>query len=131
MADKNDKQARFEKLLDYYAISLYLSYKLVDSGLLERKIKVGNKGDDISATIRQLIPAFATDLRQAEQEKEMIKSIENFGIDYFGSAVDIATAYFDELQARGNEWENADLQDLFADYKAQAEKERDEDRERY
>lgn len=129
MSDDSKKQARFEKLLDYYAIGLFLSYKLIDSGLLEKKIKVGIKSDDISSTVRQFIPAFASDLRQADQEKEIIKRVENYGIDYFGSAVELATAYFDELQARGNEWENADLRDLFADYKERAEKRMEEDKD--
>ncbi len=122
------KQARFEKLLDYYAVGLYISYKIIDSGLLEKKIKVGYKSDDINALIRQFIPVFASELRQADIEKEAIKDIRNDEIEYFGSAVEIADAYFDELRIRGNEWENADLRDLFADYKIRAEKQRDEDR---
>jgi hypothetical protein len=125
----SDKQARFEKLLDYYAVGLYLSYKLIDSGLLDRKIKVGTDTDNIEALIRRFIPAFASDLRQADQEKEIIKHVGNFGMDYFGSAVDIATAYFDELRVRGNEWEYADLRDLFADYRARAEKQMEKDRD--
>lgn len=131
MTNKNDKQARFEKLLDYYAIGLSLTYKLLDSGLLEKKIKVGMRSEDIDALVRQLLPAFASDLRQADLEKESIKSIYSYGIEYFGSAVDLATAYFDELRARGSEWENADLQDLFADYLERAEKQKEEDRDSY
>lgn len=126
----NTKQARFDKLLDYYAIGLHLSYKLIDSGLLEKKIKVGNRSDDISATVRQLIPAFASDLRQADLEKEAIKDIHSYDeIEHFGTAVELATAYFDELQARGNEWENADLKELFMEYKVNAEKQLEEDRD--
>lgn len=132
MIDKDDKQARFEKLLDTYAVALHLSYKLIDSGLLEKKIKVGNKSDDISGVIRQFIPAFASDLREAELNKERIKDVHSYDdIEYFGSAVDLATAYFDELQLRGSEWENADLKDLFAEYKVRSEKQREEDRHSY
>jgi hypothetical protein len=129
MSNTDTKQARFDKLLDYYAAGLYLSYKLLDSGLLEKKIKVGNDVGKIDDMVRRLLPAFAADLRQADLEKESIKSIHSYGIEYFGSAVDLATAYFDELQARGNEWENADLQDLFEDYKARAEEQKEKDRD--
>jgi hypothetical protein len=130
MNNTDTKQARFEKLLDTYAIALHLTYQVLDSGLLEKKIKVGNRSDDISATVRYLIPAFACDLRQADLEKEAIKDIRSYDeIEHFGTAVELATAYFDELQARGNEWESADLEDLFMEYKVSAEKQLEEDRD--
>lgn len=124
-----DKQARFDKLLTYYATSFYLAYKLLDSGLLERKIKVGSDTDKINALLRALIPAFATDLREAEQAVDEIKDIDN--ITYSASAIELATAYFDELNARGNEWEYADLKELFTDYMNKAKQELEDDKERW
>lgn len=127
--EPSDRKIRFDRLLDNYATALHISYQLLDSGILERKIKVGNNVD-IDKLIRELTPAFAYDIRRAEKIKGMIKSTSNFG-DYHGSALDIANAYFDELHIRGSEWEYADLADLFDAYKAEAEEELEEDKERY
>lgn len=130
MSEKNTtatKQTRFEKLLDHYAVALHLTYELLDSGLLESKVKIGNDTDKVNGLVKQLLPAFAADLREAEEWKDIIKSPHNYD-KYFGSAVDIANAYFDELRTRGREWEYADLQDFFADYKATAEEVVEKDR---
>lgn len=103
------KQARFNKLIHYYTVALYLTTQLIDGDLLERKIKVTE--DNYESVRRPLLIAVANDLRQAE------RSI----IDDEYDELVIATAYFDELQARGNEWEYADLQDLFIKFKTQAQ----------
>ncbi|MES2631202.1 MAG: hypothetical protein V4611_04555 [Patescibacteria group bacterium] len=118
---KNVLDTKFEKLLDYYAIAVYLTYELLDSTLLERRIKVGNDPERINDLINQFVPSFASDIRQADSIKGAIQSVHT--IDrYSGSALDIANAYFYELDTRGAEWEYSDLVDLFTEYKERAEK---------
>ncbi len=120
------KQARFDKLLDNYAVALYMTYQLLDSGLLEKKIKVGIDVDKINKLVEALVPALANDLRRGEKIKKAI--VTNSYDDYVNSALDIANAYFTELNTYGGEWENADLVDLFTNYKEQAEREAEEEK---
>ncbi len=128
---KSSKQDRFERLLDHYAIALHITYQILDSGLLERKIKVGNDSKRIDELVGLFLPSLANDLRRAEKIKGVIKSIDNHGTHYFGSAVDLADAYFTELNTHGGEWEYADLEDLFFEYKIAAEEALEQGRERY
>ena len=107
--NETTKQARFDKLIHYYTVALCLTTQLIDGDLLERKIKVTD--DNYESVRRPLLIAVANDLRQAERS--------TITDEY--DALAVATAYFDELQARGNEWEYADLQDLFIKFKTQAQ----------
>ena len=117
----NSKKARFDKLLDNYAVALYMTYQLLDSGLLEKKIKIGVDVDKINQLVGAFVPALANDLRRAEKIKLAI--VKNCYDDYANSALDIANACLTELNTYGGEWENADLVDLFTNYKEQAEQE--------
>lgn len=128
MTDNNNRQARFEKLLDNYAVALHLTYRVLDSGLLEKKIKVGNDVDKITSLVRHMMPAMANDIRYAEKIKGEIKNTDR-SAKYHEGALDIANAYFYELNTYGGEWEYADLEELFTGYKEEAEEELKEDQE--
>ena len=114
------KQERFEKLLETYAIALHLTYQIMDSGILESKIKLGNDAEQITNFIRKFLPAFANDIRYAERVKGSITNTSTSARQHEG-ALDIALAYFDELNVNGSSWEFADLEDMFIEYKNQAE----------
>lgn len=128
VASADTKKERFEALLDSYALALHLTNQIMDSGLLEKKIKLGSDVEKISEFVRTLLPRLASEIRVANNVKRQIISTSyNEGI-YFRSSADIAQAYFDELAARGGEWEFADLEGLFLKYKTLAEEETEYER---
>lgn len=132
MTDKNatDKE-RFNSLLDSYAVAVYLSGQLLDSGILERKIKIGNDTKRVDEIMRVLVPFLANDLRAANRKLAGLKNPEFAHGDFFNSSLDIANAYFDDLATKGSEWEHADLENLFTEYKRQAEEEMELARNRW
>lgn len=120
MSSADTKQSRFEKLLDTYAVALHLTYRILDSGLLEKKIKVGSDADKITDLVRHMLPVMANDIRYAEKINGAIKSTDR-SAKYHKGALDIANAYFYELNTHGGGWDHADLEELFTEYKEKAE----------
>ena len=98
--NKNSLQAKFEKMLNHYAIAVHLSYELLDSSLLERKIKLGNDIEKINNLVSHLILSLASDIRQADKVRGVITSVQGYP-GYERSALDIAEVYFYELETRG------------------------------
>lgn len=100
---------RFNRLLEDYAVALHVSDRLMDSGLIEKKIKI----KDHELFTADLVSRLAFEIRDA---KRRVKAIINKPSD----ALVIADAYFIELSVRGLEWEQADLRDLFEHFHATA-----------
>lgn len=87
-------------MLNHYAIAVHLSYELLDSSLLERKIKLGNDIEKINNLVSHLILSLASDIRQADKVRGAITSVQGYP-GYERSALDIAEVYFYELETRG------------------------------
>ena len=100
---KEDKKSRYLKLRATYLLAYSLSSALVDSGLLEKKIKTGKwDSDRFQKVWRDITVRFANEIRvNAKEEYELV--------------ADIAAheAYMDELRQRGDEWVEADLESIF------------------
>ena len=125
------KKQRFESLLDSYAIAAYLSERLLDSGLLERKVKVGSSVNRADEILSVLTPIFAYDIRVANSIIQHLKDPSFAEGDFFTSSINIANAYFDELKTRGAKWDYSDLEDLFIEYRQRAESEMELERNRW
>lgn len=125
------QEQQFDSLLNNYAVAVYLSGQLLDSGLLERKIKVGNNVERLNEITRLLVPFLANDLRTAQRKINGLKNPDFAKDEFFSSSLDIANAYFDELASKGSEWEYADLEDLFIEYRSQAEASMESERDNY
>lgn len=116
MAYKYDK--RTEKLAKQYVIALRLTNQIIDSGILERKIKVTTK--NFEEIRRPLLAAMAADLRYAE------KNSDTLSLDIHDRLC-VTEAYFDELAARGDEWEYADLRQDFLTWQRSIQKQLEND----
>lgn len=124
MSDSKSKQARFEELLNNYAVASYVTDQLMTSGLLEKKIKLGVDVDKIDNFVEVVLPYIANSIRRGNKLKaSKIKDPYE--------AKDIANAYFTELNTYGGEWEYADLEDLFINLKEDAEQEIEDDKDRW